>query len=489
MNQIYIDGCFTLSRTAVIEDHDLAHLYFEKMKEDIQEGNIYLGRVSQIIPGMNAAFIDIGKKENAYLHFRDSIPWSSEGPNWSQKSSTIGKHLKGGMEVFVQIIGDASQYKGCKVTMKLALPGKYIVLMPLSTQRSISRKITDAKLIKSLQAKMNQMLPADAGYIIRTEAVTASEAEFEEEVQALWQRWMDLFQQRITTKAPKLLTKTASTIQRAVLDHLNEQTEFVKVNQAELYMNLREFLKQTGLEALTSKLQLVEDPLMFEKIGIEKTIKSLTQREVTLPSGGFLIIDETEAMTMIDVNSGKSKNGYNQRELALSTNIEAAIESARQVKLRNLGGIILIDFIDMDHASDRQEVLKIFKAEAFKDRVGINVMGFTALGILEMTRKKAGKRLSDFLSGECHCCHSLSDQSLEKMTDELLKDIWRKHKHNPAEVMVYQIDQHLAQYLESISGEVSRWLMTISSDIDYEVLPYLSGGFKMTYFGRRKTAE
>lgn len=486
MNQIYIDGCFNLSRTAVIEDGALSHLYFEKMKEDIQEGNIYLGRVSQVIPGMNAAFIDIGKKENAYLHFRDSIPWSAEGPLWHQKSGTITKHLKGGMEVFVQIIGDASQYKGCKVTMKLALPGKYIVLMPLSTQRSISRKISDAKVAKNLQQKVHQVLPPEAGYIIRTEASTASEKEFEDEVTALWARWEELFKQRITVKAPKLLTKTASTIQRAILDHLNDQTEMVKVNTEELYLNLMAFLKQTGLEHLSGKLQLVEDPLLFEKIGIERTIRSLSQREVPLPSGGFLIVDETEAMTMIDVNSGKSKAGYSQRELALATNLEAAIESARQVKLRNLGGIILIDFIDMDHGSDRQEVLKTFKAEAFKDRVGINVMGFTALGILEMTRKKAGKRLSEFSSGMCHCCHAMTDQSMEKLTDELLKDIWRKFKHNPAELMIYQIDQHLAAHLETLSEEVSRWLAGVTSEIEYEVLPYLNGGYKMTYMGRRK---
>lgn len=486
MNQIYIDGCFTLSRTAVIEDGNLTHLYYEKMNEDIQEGNIYLGRVSQIIPSMNAAFVDIGKKENAYLHFRDSVPWSAEGANWKEKSTTIAKHLKGGMEVFVQIIGDASQYKGCKVTMKLALPGKYIVLMPLSTQRSVSRKITDTKMIKTLQNKIHQVLPPDAGYILRTEAMTAPEKEFEEEVVALWTRWEQLFKQRITTKAPSLLTKTASTLQRSVLDHLNEETEFVKVNQADLFMNLRGFTTQTGLDQLSGKFELVEDPLLFEKIGIEKTINLLSQRQVALPSGGFLIIDETEAMTMIDVNSGKSKTGYNQRDLALATNLEAAIESARQVKLRNLGGIILIDFIDMDHASDRQEVLKMFKNESFKDRVGINVMGFTALGILEMTRKKAGKRLSEFSKGTCQCCHSLTHQSLEKMTDELLKDIWRKFKHNPTEVMVYQIDQQLADYLDSISSEVNIWLATVSSDIDYEILPYLSGGYKMTYMGRRK---
>jgi ribonuclease G len=358
--------------------------------------------------------------------------------------------------------------------------------MPLSTQRSVSRKISDVKLEKALQKKVNQILPAEAGYIIRTEAALASEAEFENEVTALWSRWEELFRQRVTTKAPKLLTRTASTIQRAILDHLNDQTEFVKVNQAELFMNLRAFTNQMGLENLSNKFQLVEDPLMFEKIGIEKTIKNLTQREVTLPSGGFLIIDETEAMTMIDVNSGKNRSGYSQRELALATNVEAAIESARQIKLRNLGGIILIDFIDMDHGSDRQEVLKAFKQQAFKDRVGINVMGFTALGILEMTRKKAGKRLSDFLKGECHCCHGLNDNSLDKVTDELLKDILRKYKHNPAELMCYQIDQHLAAHLDSLNTQINLWLSEVTSDIEYEILPFLSGGFKMTYMGRRK---
>lgn len=486
MNQIYIDGCYALHKAAVLEDGALDHLYFEKMKEDIQEGNVYLGRVAQIIPGMNAAFIDIGKKENAYLHFRDSVPWTAEGLKWSEKSDRIGKHLKSGMEIFVQIIGDASQYKGCKVTMKLALPGKYIVLMPLSTQRSVSRKISDSKVEKALQAKVHQILPPEAGYIIRTEAAAASEAEFEAEVAALWARWEELYRQRVTAKAPKLLTKTASTLQRAVLDHLNEQTEFVKVNNAELFMNLRDFTKQMGLEALSNKFQLVEDPLMFEKIGLEKSIKSLTQREVALPSGGFLIIDETEAMTMIDVNSGKSRSGYSQRELALATNLEAAIEAARQIKLRNLGGIILIDFIDMDHNSDKQEVLKAFKAEAFKDRVGINVMGFTALGILEMTRKKAGKRVSDFLNGPCSCCSGLHDNSVDKMTDELLKDILRKYRHNPTELMCYQIDQRLANQLDALHGEVNRWLAEVTSDVEYEVLPFLSGGFKMTYMGRRK---
>lgn len=486
MNQIYIDGCFTLSRTVIIEDGDITHLYYEKYKEDSQEGNIYLGRVAQIIPGMNAAFVDIGKKENAYLHFRDAVPWSASGPNFAEKSNSISKYLKGGMEIFVQIIGEASQYKGCKVTMKLALPGKYIVLMPLSTQRSTSRKITQASRAKEIQALVQKILPKEVGYIIRTEAAGAENGELEEEVRALLAKWEGLYAQRITTKAPKLLTKTASTLQRALLDHLNEETEFVRVNQAELYMNLRDFLSQTALENLNTKLKLMEDPLMFEKIGVEKTIKSLSQREVNLPSGGFLIIDETEAMTMIDVNSGKSKGGYNQRELALSTNIEAAVEAARQIKLRNLGGIILIDFIDMDHSADRQDVMKAFKTEAFKDRVGINVMGFTALGILEMTRKKAGKRLSEFVKGPCVCCGSGYHTSVEYFLDELLRDMFRKFRHNPTEVMCYQIDQKLASYMESLSADVNRWLLEISSDIEYEVLPYLASGFKMTYMGRRK---
>lgn len=486
MNQIYIDGCFTLNRTVIIEDGDLTHLYYERLKEDSQEGNIYLGRVAQIIPGMNAAFVDIGKKENAYLHFRDAVPWSAEGPRLGEKASSISKYLKGGMEIFVQIIGEASQYKGCKVTMKLALPGKYIVLMPLSTQRSTSRKITDPKRSKDIQNLVQKLLPADVGYIVRTEASGADNAELEEEISTLLKRWQGLYAQRITVKAPKLLTKTASTLQRALLDHLNEETEFVRVNQAELYMNLRDFLSQTALEHLSGKLKLMEDPLMFEKIGVEKSIRSLSSREVNLPSGGFLIVDETEAMTMIDVNSGKSKVGYNQRELALSTNCEAAKEAARQIKLRNLGGIILIDFIDMDHSADRQEVMKVFKAEAFKDRVGINVMGFTALGILEMTRKKAGKRLSDFTNGVCSCCGSNHHTSVEYWLDEMLRDLYRKFRHNPTEVMCYQIDQKLADYIESLRPDVNKWLLEISSDIEYEVLPYLASGFKMTYMGRRK---
>lgn len=486
MNQIYIDGCYSLNRAAVVEGDDLAHLYFEKINEEIQEGNVYLGRVSQIIPGMNAAFVDIGKKENAYLHFRDSVPWSAEGPNWAEKSNAIGKHIKCGMEIFVQIIGDASQYKGCKVTMKLALPGKYLILMPLSTQRSVSRKISDGKVARMLQNKVQQIVPSEVGYIIRTEAVGATETEFEEEVKALWERWTTLFRKRVTTKVPKLLTKTASTIQRAILDHLNEQTEFVQINSKEMYDNIHEFLKNNGLEHLTSKLKLTLDPLMFDKNGLDRAIKPLTERQVNLPAGGFLIIDETEALTMIDVNSGKSKVGYNQRELALATNREAAIESARQIKLRNFGGIILIDFIDMDYSTDRQEVLKIFKEEAFKDRVGINVMGFTALGILEMTRKKAGKRISDFYMGQCHCCMGLTEISAEKMLDDLLKDIWKKFKHNPTEVMHYQIAQTLAVFMEPLNEEIKQWLEGIQSEIQYEIMPHVHGGFKMTYMGRRK---
>ncbi len=486
MNQLYIDGCFMLHRAVVIEDGQLSHLYHERLKEDSQEGNIYLGRVAQVIPGMNAAFVDIGKKENAYLHFRDAIGLTPEGKRKEEKSDSITKYLKGGMEIFVQIIGEASQYKGCKVSMKLALPGKYIVLMPMSSQRSTSRKITDQKRAREIQACMSTWLPDEVGYIVRTEAAQAEIEELEVEVKALMTRWRDIFDKRITTKAPKLLTRTAGTLQRALLDHLNEETELVKVNQADLYMNLREFISQTSLAHLSDKIKLVEDPLMFEKIGIEKVIKTLDQRQVNLPSGGFLIIDETEAMTMIDVNSGKSKQGYSQRELALATNLEAATEAARQVKLRNLGGIILIDFIDMDYSSDRQNVMKAFKEEAFKDRVGINVMGFTALGILEMTRKKAGKRLSEFTRGSCRHCSSVSHASQDVLFDSLLKDIWRKYKHNPSDLMCYQIDADLAAYLEENQSDVNRWLLGINGEIEYEIMPYLHEGHKMTYMGRRK---
>lgn len=489
MNQLYIDGCFMLQRAVVIENGDLTHLYYDRLKEDSQEGNIYLGRVAQIIPGMNAAFVDIGKKENAYLHFRDAIPWSNDGPRLSEKAQSIGKYLKGGMEIFVQIIGEASQYKGCKVTMKLALPGKYVVLMPLSNQRSVSRKIVEPQRARQLQMLMKSWLSDDIGYIIRTEAGDVSEAELEEEVKTLLARWQALYAQRVTAKAPKLLTRTASTLQRAILDHFNDETEVIRVNQADLYMNLREFVSQTALAHLASKIQLVEDPLMFEKIGIEKTIKTLSQRQVQLPSGGFLIVDETEAMTMIDVNSGKSKSGYSQRELALATNLEAAKEAARQIKLRNLGGIILIDFIDMDYAADKAEVMSLFKAEAFKDRVGINVMGFTALGILEMTRKKAGKRLSEFQKGLCNCCGADTYFSEEQMLDELLRDVWRKYRHNPTEQMLYQVDQRLFDFIESSRGDMNRWLLGMNAELSFEVLAYLPQGFKMTYMGRRKVLD
>lgn len=490
MNTLLIDGSGLITRGLMLQDDIVKRVCVEGEEDLILEGNLYLGKVQKLMPTLNAAFIDIGLAENAFLHCRDVlIPHTTQtkaSASSVKKTPKIGDLLKNGAEVLVQIHSDASAYKGAKVTMKLAFPGKYVVLTPGVSQRSYSKKIKQTSLGESFLESLLEVAADGVGFIIRTEAEQVTKEAVLEEFLELQNRWLRIQRQVVIQKPPKLIQRAPTPIERFLLDHLNTETETVLVNRKELFENLTQFILDSPAAEFSSKLKWIDDPLLFQKKGFSSIFESLLDRKVMLPSGGFLIIDETEAMTIIDVNSGQSTGGANQRQLILETNIEAAKEAARQLMLRNIGGIIVIDFIDMTIHADQKKVQSAFSSAVYSDHAGVHVTGFSELCLMEMTRKRMGKRLSEVLTRTCHCCHYGQVLSESYYLDEWIREVQAKFAHHPAEHMVYEFSSELYAVMIQNEIKVRRCLENITSEITFEIGVPNEKPFKMKYMGRYK---
>ncbi|MBL9151319.1 MAG: Rne/Rng family ribonuclease [Verrucomicrobiales bacterium] len=402
------------TRVALLENGSLEEYNVERTDDTNIVGSIFKGVVRNIEPGLKAMFVDIGIEKNAFLHFWDAIPEALDagleeihrsGKKKSQKriqAKDIPDLYPVGSEVLVQVTKGPIGTKGPRITTNISLAGRYMVLMPRNDQFGISRKIEDPKERTRLRKLMEKLtVPENMGIILRTVSSGQKYRYFVRDLSILVDQWREIEEVAKSNRAPVCAFREPDLIERTVRDFLTEEIDEVLCDNAEAAERMREL---AGIISRRSRNRIThfqtQQPI-FEKLGIQRQIDDAFYRQVWLPSGGYLVIDETEALIAIDVNTGRAKN---QDKMILQTNVEAAVEVARQLRLRNIGGIIVVDFIDMKNRKDQQQVYKAMKDRLKRDRAKTQVLPISQLGLMEMTRQRLSESLSVTVNENCHYC-------------------------------------------------------------------------------------
>nr|MBA2555479.1 ribonuclease E/G [Geodermatophilaceae bacterium] len=392
------------TQIAVLEDSILVEHYVTKASATAFAGNVYLGRVQNVLPSMEAAFIDIGKGRNAVL-YAGEVNWDAAG--LAGKSRSIEHALKSGDKVLVQVSKDPIGQKGARLTSQISLPGRYLVYVPNESMTGISRKLPDIER-QRLKEILRRIVPEGAGVIIRTAAEGASEEELTRDVNRLKAQW-EVISERAAqsgTSAPSLLYEEPDLAIRVVRDVFNEDFSRLTVSGDEAWETLQDYVAHVAPDLAPRLAKHEGERDLFAEVRVEEQLLKALDRKVYLPSGGSLVIDRTEAMTVIDVNTGKFiGSGGNLEQTVTRNNIEAAEEIVRQLRLRDIGGIIVIDFIDMVLESNRDLVLRRLTECLGRDRTKHQVAEVTSLGLVQMTRKRVGQGLLEAFSEPCDCCN------------------------------------------------------------------------------------
>ncbi len=388
------------TRVAILEDGQLVELYIERPKRSVV-GNVYLGRVSDVLPGMQAAFIDIGIEKNAFLYVDEIV--TPEGLEGVQKRD-ISQLLKPGQQLMVQVLKDPMGTKGARVTTEITLPGRFLVLMPFSRSVGVSKKLPDVER-ERLHDIIAPSVPDDVGVIVRTVAQGTSERDLKGDLDFLFRLWRRVKMLSGEALAPEVIYTEMDLALRFVRDVLSEDFRRLMVDDKSTHEKIASFLKKTSPQ-LSKRLYLHRDrePL-FDVHGLQPTIDSAMVRVVGLKSGGHITIDKAEALTAIDVNTGSFVGKRNLEETILKTNLEATDEIARQLRLRDIGGIIVIDFIDMEEQASRNQVMARLTRVLENDRTRTRVGEMSRLNLVEVTRKNVTEGLYELLTEECPCCH------------------------------------------------------------------------------------
>lgn len=356
----------------LIEDYNIVERYIIKNQNNI-EGNIYIGSIKNIVPGIKAAFVDIGKEKNAFIHFEDLYK--------------INEEIKLNKKILVQVQKNPIKQKGAKLTANIKLTGRQIVLMPKTNFITISRKIEDEDQKQRLKEIVEKHIPNGFGAIIRTSCISATEEEICDDIQRLLNRWNKIQKKMLENESnlPCLIEENNDIIKSLILGTANSKMNRIITNNEVVNKEIKDFLKEYSLDN-NVKVELEKD--VFEKYTMQKELQELENNKVWLRCGGYIVIDKTEALTAIDVNSGKCVGKDNLEDTILRVNTEAAKEIAKQLRLRDIGGIIIIDFIDMQEDISKTKLLNCFVEETKKDRAKVQVEGFSKLNLLELTRKQ-----------------------------------------------------------------------------------------------------
>ena len=393
MRYIFIDSKDGVDRVGIIENGNLIEFHVGKQDENKLVGNIYRARVMDVLQGMEAAFINIGMEKNGYLYIKDALP---KEKLYSNKNYKISEIVKSGEEIIVQVKKEPFENKGPKLSTHIEIPGRYIVLTPFSNKRNVSRKISNKEEIRRLRFIGKSIMKDDIGMIFRTVTEEIDEKIIEEEYNFLYNIYMKIEKERNFLPCPKLIYKEPDLGHQVVRDSYNDQTDMIIVNTKESYESLNGMAEHYPPN-FPSKIHLDEEFSIFNDVKLQSDISEAFERTVRLKSGGFIVIDETEALTAIDINTGGYVGNRTLSDTVLKTNLEATEEIARQIRLRDIGGIIIIDFIDMKNKKDTLAVLSELEKHLKKDSIKTNLVGMTKLGLVELTRKKIRRSLfTDF---------------------------------------------------------------------------------------------
>jgi ribonuclease G len=399
--EIIVNRTFEETRVAVLENDRLSDVFIERRETEKLLNNIYKGKVQNIVSGLSSAFVDIGFGKSAYLGVADIVAPRNE--------NKIENMIKVGQDIMVQIYKEPISTKGPKVTMDISLPGRLLVYMPFSKRIGVSKQIEDKQeynRLKDIVKKLKGDLAG--GIIVRTEAEDATEEEIKREMKYLSRLWASVLNRFNNSKSGMCIHKDLGVVFQTVRDYFTEDVKLMQIDSQKELNDVVDFVRTVSPE-LEDRIALYEGKQpIFKAYGIEEEIKRLRANKARLKSGGYLIIQEAESLCAIDVNSGKFVGNNNtQEEVVTITNIEAAQEVARQLRLRNIGGIIVIDFIDMKKEKNRKKVLEALKEATRHDKAKIKIWPITHLGLIEMTRERKRESLFSLLGDTCPTCHGL----------------------------------------------------------------------------------
>jgi ribonuclease G len=475
------------TRVALIFQGAVQELHIERTLSRGLVGNIYLGKVVRVLPGMQSAFIDIGLERAAFLHVADIFDARVQTPdgNASNALTPIEKLLYDGQSVTVQVVKDPIGTKGARLSTQISIAGRMLVYLPQDSHIGISQRIENEAERDALRSKVKNLQQPDekGGFIVRTMAEDASDQDLKTDVEYLRRTWSTITQLAKTQPSTTLLHQDLNLAQRVMRDFVNEETDSIQVDSRENYLMLLEFAK-TYTPSVLPKLQHYtgERPL-FDLYGVEEEIERALGRRVNLKSGGYLIIDQTEAMTTIDVNTGSFVAGRNFDDTIFKTNLEAALAIARQLRLRNLGGIIILDIIDMENEEHKIAVLAELNKALSRDRTKLSVSGFSALGLVEVTRKRTRESLSHILCETCPACGGKGQvKTARTICYEILRELLREAKQfNPREfrIIASQIvvdmfleeeSQHLAMLGDFIGKPISLQVENVFHQEQYDII-------------------
>ena len=479
--QILVNVTPQETRVAITEQGVVQELHIERLAARGLVGNIYLGAVARVLPGMQSAFIDIGLERAAFLHIADI--WSARDKHDNGKP--IEKILNQGQTVLVQVVKDPIGSKGARLSTQISMAGRLLVYLPQEAHIGISQRIEDEGERALLKEKLQQLLPENegGGFIIRTVAEFASDKELNDDIEyltCLWNRIQDLTR---STPPSSLIHQDLNLALRVVRDFVNEKTERILVDSRETFQSMRVFAESYTHSALPILEPYTGERPLFDLFSVEEEIERALARRVDLKSGGYLIIDQTEALTTVDVNTGGFVGGRSFDDTIFKTNLEAAHVTARQLRLRNLGGIIIVDFIDMDNDEHKDSVLAELKKNISRDRTRLTLNGFTALGLVEMTRKRTRESLAHVLCEPCSMCQGRGEiKTPQTVCYEILREILRSARQFDAkeyrilasqkviDLFLDEDSQSLAQLGDFIGKPISLQVETQYSQEIYDVV-------------------
>lgn len=441
LKEIIINSTSTQTRVAITEDGNLVDFFVDYPENRRMVGDIYLGRVARVLPGIKAAFIDIGMKHDGFLHFSDigartqqfqdllgdddadvEDDEESSSHNGSSESNDHNNNhnrpqnkqfskdnfppvkLKKGDEIIVQITKEPVNNKGVRVTSSVSLPGRFCVLLPFDNKVGVSKKIYDFKERRRLRSLARSILPKNYGLIIRTVARNQSEESLKEDLNQLIKTWQVIEQNLKTEQPPALVHQDVNTTSSVIRDLFTAEVSKIFIDSKKLYKQVRNYIEVMQPDQV-DKIELFKTSgSIFDSFKVEEQIKTLMGRKVSLPSGGYLIIEHTEAMVVIDVNSGRYAKNKEQEINSLRTDLEAAREIARQMRLRDIGGIIVVDFIDLEEEKNRKKVYDELKKEFRKDRAKVSVLPMSDFGLVQITRQRIRQNIMQAMKEVCPTC-------------------------------------------------------------------------------------
>jgi ribonuclease G len=412
--EILISGGQRETRVAILEDDRLVELLVDRPEMRRSVGNIYRGKVEAVLPGIQAAFVDIGTEKSAFLHASDLIePDEDELDDDDDKDNgkkrgklpNIQDHVKRGETILVQVTKEPISTKGPRVTTQISLPGRFLVFMPHASKVGVSRKIDNRDERARLRKMMTGLMPKDAGgIIVRTVAEDITEDDLKRELKSLLALWKKIKRKAAFVRPPALVQREASLTSGIIRDLFSEKVDRLTVDSPELHEEIRRYLQEVD-PALLERITLYADAVpLFDKFEIESEIANLYKRRVDLPTGGYILIELTEALVSIDVNTGRYTGKKDPEKTIFKTNIEAAREIARQLRLRDVGGIIVIDFIDMETQGNRDKVLQELRTHLGRDRARTRAFEVSELGLIEMTRQRVRPSLWHSMTTPCPAC-------------------------------------------------------------------------------------